>query len=199
MPEAEFFAQFGLLVQREFLDAELCEELRGEMAASPGHPSLVAEHAADAVDENYRRTVSAEVPEATRSAVTSRLEKLRPAVESHFQTQLQGCQPPQFLRYGEGDYFRPHADHESEGADYVTERQVSAIVFLNSESEDAVPGSYSGGALTFFGLMDDPRGDALGFPLLGEEGLLVAFPADLVHSVSPVTRGERYTVVSWFV
>lgn len=199
MPEAEFFVPFGLLIRRGFLEPALCEELRREMAASPGHPSLVAEHAADAVDENYRRTVSAEVSEATRSAVSGRLEQLRPAVANHFDTRLQGCQPPQFLRYGEGDYFRPHADHESEGADYVTERRVSAVVFLNGESEEAVAGSYSGGALTFFGLMDDPRGDAVGFPLLGDEGLLVAFPADLVHSVSPVTRGERYTIVSWFV
>jgi SM-20-related protein len=199
MPEAEFFVPFGLLVQRGFLEADLCEELRREMAAAPGHPSLVAENTADAVDENYRRTVTAQVSEATRSTVSGRLEQLRPTVESHFETPLQGCQPPQFLRYGVGDYFRPHADHESEGADYVTERRVSAVAFLNGQSEDAVPGSYSGGALTFFGLMDDPRGDAVGFPLLGDEGLLVAFPADLVHSVSAVTRGERYTIVSWFV
>src|SRR4051812_11422698 len=104
MPEAEFFVPFGLLVLRGFLEPARCEELRREMAAAPGNPSLVAEEAEDAVDEKYRRTVSAQVSEPTRSAVSSRLEQLRPTVASHFDIPLQGCQPPQFLRYGEGDY-----------------------------------------------------------------------------------------------
>jgi predicted 2-oxoglutarate/Fe(II)-dependent dioxygenase YbiX len=198
MPRADFFVSFGLFAQREFLDAALCEELRREMAAASSHPSTVAEDAADAVDESYRSTVSAEVSDATKSLVRNRLEHLNPMLERHFETSLNGCQPPQFLRYREGDYFRAHADREEEGPEWVTERRVSAVVFLNGESGDSEPGSYSGGALTFFGLMGDPRGDAVGFPLVGEEGLLVAFDANLVHSVTPVTRGERYTIVTWF-
>ena len=54
-------------------------------------------------------------------------------------------------------------------------------------------------SLTFYGLMDDGvSGESVGLPLAGETGLLVAFPSHLVHSVSPVTAGERYTLVSWF-
>jgi len=45
---------------------------------------------------------------------------------------------------------------------------------------------------------DDVSGESVGLPLAGETGLLIAFPAHVVHSVSPVTAGERYTVVSWF-
>jgi SM-20-related protein len=199
MPTADFFIPFGLLIKRDFVEAALCEELRREMAAAPGNPSLVAEETEDTVDQSYRRTVSAQVSEATKSLVTSRLEEFSPNVERHFGTPLTGCQPPQFLRYGEGDYFRPHADHEPEGPDWVTERRISAVVFLNGQSEDPEPGKFSGGALTFFGLMGDPRGDELGFPLQAEEGLLVAFQSDLLHSVTPVKSGERYTIVSWFV
>jgi SM-20-related protein len=198
MPRAEFFVPFGLFAQREFLDAALCEALRREMAAAPGRPSPVAEGAADAVDQSYRKTVSAQVSDATKSLVQSRLEPLKPILERHFGIPLNGCQPPQLLRYRVGDYFRAHADHEAEGPKHVTERRVSAVVFLNGESDDDEPGSYSGGALTFFGLMGDPRGDAVGFPLDGEPGLLVAFHSDLVHSVTPVTRGERFSIVSWF-
>ena len=199
MPKAEFFVPFGLFAQREFLDGALCDELRGEMASAPGRPSPVAEDAADAVDEDYRKTVSAQVSDATESLVRGRLDRVRPSLERHFDTGLKGCQPPQFLRYREGDYFRAHADHEAEGPRHVTERRASAVVFLNGESDDAEPGSYSGGALTFFGLMGDPRGDAVGFPLVGETGLLIAFDSDLVHSVTPITRGERFSIVSWFV
>ena len=71
-------------------------------------------------------------------------------------------------------------------------------MFLNGATPGD-PAGYSGGSLTFFGLMDDsPSGESVGLPLAGETGLLVAFPSHLVHSVSPVTAGERYTLVSWF-
>lgn len=199
MPTADFFIPFGLLIKRDFLDPALCAELRQEMADAPDDASLVGEDTADAVDEAYRKSRSAQVSEATKSLVTGRLEEFSEQVERHFGTPLTGCQPPQFLRYGEGDYFRPHADHEEEGPDWVTERRISAVVFLNGQSEDPEPGKFSGGALTFFGLMGDPRGDELGFPLQAEEGLLVAFQSDLLHSVTPVKSGERYTIVSWFV
>jgi predicted 2-oxoglutarate/Fe(II)-dependent dioxygenase YbiX len=71
-------------------------------------------------------------------------------------------------------------------------------VFLNG-SDAGEPAGYSGGSLTFYGLMDDGAGgESVGLPLAGELGLLVAFPSDLLHSVSPVTAGERYTLVTWF-
>lgn len=199
MPTAELFSSLGLLAKPEFLDAALCNQLRQEMAAAPARPSLVAEDTADAVDENYRKTAAAQVSDATRTMVKSRFEQLRPTVARHFEVPLSGCQSPQFLRYGEGDHFRPHTDHEAEGPDYVTERRVSAVVFLNGESEDGEPDSYGGGSLTFFGLLGDPRGDAVGLPLVGEKGLLVAFQADLLHGVSAVTRGNRYTIVCWYI
>jgi predicted 2-oxoglutarate/Fe(II)-dependent dioxygenase YbiX len=28
--------------------------------------------------------------------------------------------------------------------------------------------------------------------------MLVAFRSDVLHQVSPVTKGERFTIVSWF-
>jgi SM-20-related protein len=198
MPNAEFFAGFGLFARREFFDAALCDELREEIARSPARPSTVAEESADAVDDAYRKTVSAQVSDETRSVVESRLAELRPVLAEHFRIPLEGFQAPQFLLYREGDFFRPHADQEDEAPEYVRERRVSAVIFLNGESDEPKVGTYRGGALTFFGLMGDPRGDAVGFPLLGEKGLLVAFPSGLVHSVAPVTGGERFTIVSWF-
>ena len=107
-------------------------------------------------------------------------------------------QPPQFLLYREGDFFAPPGrQHRSDAPGFVRQRSVSAVVFLNGRRE---PTNYSGGSLTFYGLMDDGvGGESVGLPLAGETGLLVAFPSDLVHAVSPVTAGERYTVVTWFL
>jgi predicted 2-oxoglutarate/Fe(II)-dependent dioxygenase YbiX len=34
--------------------------------------------------------------------------------------------------------------------------------------------------------------------LCGEEGLLVAFRAETLHEVRPVTHGVRFSVVTWF-
>jgi SM-20-related protein len=39
----------------------------------------------------------------------------------------------------------------------------------------------------------------VGLPLVGEGGLLVAFESGTTHSVTPITHGERYTVVTWLV
>ncbi len=41
------------------------------------------------------------------------------------------------------------------------------------------------GALTLYGLFDQPDAETLGFPIEAEEGLLVTFPADVVHEVRP--------------
>jgi predicted 2-oxoglutarate/Fe(II)-dependent dioxygenase YbiX len=38
----------------------------------------------------------------------------------------------------------------------------------------------------------------VGLPLEAEPGLLITFRAEALHAVSPVTHGERRTIVSWF-
>jgi predicted 2-oxoglutarate/Fe(II)-dependent dioxygenase YbiX len=58
--------------------------------------------------------------------------------------------------------------------------------------------NYTGGSLTFYGLFDG-KGKNIGFPLIGQAGLLVAFRSVILHGVTSVTSGERFTVVSWFV
>src|SRR5205085_9991991 len=70
-------------------------------------------------------------------------------------------------------------------------RRVSIVIFLNA-------GDYEGGALTFYGLVDDPSWKTFGFALEATPGLLVAFPSHVRHEVTPVTAGDRYTVVDWF-
>jgi predicted 2-oxoglutarate/Fe(II)-dependent dioxygenase YbiX len=75
---------------------------------------------------------------------------------------------------------------------------VAAVIFLNGEGDPSVSAGYRGGALTLDGLFEQPAAETLAFPLEAEEGLLVTFPADVMHEVRPVEAGERYTVVTWF-
>jgi predicted 2-oxoglutarate/Fe(II)-dependent dioxygenase YbiX len=194
VPEAAFFTRFGIFADHEFLDAATCARVVAEMRQRGGRQatvSLSGEH----VDEDYRRTTLVDISDETRALVEDRIRAALPAIARHFDEQLGDIERAQFLLYREGDHFRRHTDsHRDRQSPEVTPRRISAVVFLNAEGPADRPDSYGGGQLTFYGLM----GDRLGLPLAGRPGLLVAFRSDLVHAVTPVTHGERCTVVSWF-
>lgn len=160
--------------------------------------TVAASEAGDAVDESQRRTKFAEVSDETYADVETRFDALRPKLADHFRVELAGSQPPQFLVYEEGDFFGAHRDNTSErdAPEHARQRLLSAVVFLNEASEEPRADAYGGGALSFYGLLAG-RPD-VGLPLDAEPGLLVAFRSEVPHGVSPVTHGERYTIVSWF-
>jgi PKHD-type hydroxylase len=197
---ADFFRNFGLYVAPEFFDGDLCARLRAEARGAAADPATVRKRAADyEVDEQIRRTQLARVSETTEALVEQRLLALKGTLDRHFGVTTTGIRWPQFLVYREGDFFRPHADSstDEDAPPIATRRRVSIVIFLNGEGNSPDEDSYSGGSLTFYGLMDDARAADRGFPLTGEAGLLVAFPSSYVHSVTPVTRGTRFTIVSW--
>jgi SM-20-related protein len=116
------------------------------------------------------------------------------AAEAHFGSGLKELEEPQFLRYEAGDYFVAHQDGNTGMLrSEQEERKVSAVIFLNSQSEAPGPGTYGGGSLLFH-----PRGAAEPFRLTAEGGTLVAFRAETTHEVEPVTHGERFTIACWY-
>jgi hypothetical protein len=81
------------------------------------------------------------------------------------------------LKYGQGQQFTNHIDdHPS------YHRRVSTVYYLND--------NYTGGEINFprFNITFKPKANQM-----------IVFPSTYVynHSVSPVTEGERYAVVSW--
>jgi sRNA-binding regulator protein Hfq len=81
------------------------------------------------------------------------------------------------LKYGEGQQFTNHIDdHPS------YHRRISTVYYLNE--------NYTGGEINF------PR---FNVTLKPKANQMIVFPSTYVynHSVSPVTSGERYAVVSW--
>lgn len=81
------------------------------------------------------------------------------------------------LKYGEGQQFTNHIDdHPS------YHRRISTVYYLND--------NYTGGEINF------PR---FNVTLKPKANQMIVFPSTYVynHSVSPVTSGERYAVVSW--
>jgi SM-20-related protein len=167
---------------------------------SAATPSPVELRGVSLVDESIRKTSHSLVSESTVSYIENRLLAIWPDLEQHFNVKLTAYEQPYFARYGVGAFFRPHADSgaTAESPERVRARKVTVVIFLNGASEEVGPDSYGGGALTFYGLIDDPVWKPMGFPLIGETGLLIAFRAETIHEVAPITHGERYTILSRF-
>ena len=197
--DPSFFARFGLYVMPGFLDEETCRQVREAMEKAQQVEATVEDEGKLEVDRSHRKTRVAKVAPETTSLVRERLNGLRETLAGHFDLPLGECEKPQFLVYEEGDFFRPHMDSSDKDSDDASGRRVSAVIFLNEASAEPGSDSYGGGSLSFYGLLqDDPKGQGVGLPLVGSPGSLVAFPSHLIHGVTPVTHGRRYTIASWF-
>jgi SM-20-related protein len=111
-------------------------------------------------------------------------------LENHFGVELNELEEPQFLHYRPGDFFVAHQDGNTPLIrDETLARKGSVIIFLNDQGE-----GYEGGSLVMHGKYPDweYRQDAT-----AAAGTLIAFRSETTHEVLPVTRGERFTIVSW--
>jgi SM-20-related protein len=201
MTKSDFYSSLGLFVEKNFFDTKLCERIRREMNTARGDPAGVIKMDKVLYDEKVRKTKQQNVSQDTLTFVKKRMSERKPLLESHFGKVLRGYQDPVFLYYRKGDFFLPHYDKgiKPENPKEVRDREVSVVVFLNSEAENTDENSYWGGSLRLYGLRDDPLFKSHGFQIIGKTGMLLAFRSDILHEVTPVKEGERYTVVSWFV
>jgi len=184
-----------LFVERGFLDPAALDELFAAVRASQGRPATVYGRGdSGAVDERVRRTTRVSPPPEVEELVKRLLLSRRRAAEERFGLTLKELEEPQFLRYGPGDYFVAHQDGNtgllrSERED----RKVSAVIFLNTQTETPAPEAYGGGTLVFH-----PRATPERLRFAGEAGTLLLFRAETTHEVEPVTHGERFTIASWY-
>jgi len=202
LPVAESGARFGLFRVEGFFDARTCEQIIAEMRSAWGGPATVyREGASSPVDESLRKTTRRMLSLETTEFVRQQLLTCIGEVERHFQVVLSDCESPQFLYYKKGDFFVPHQDGNTEQLqfDHLRVRRISVVIFLSRQSAQPTPGAYCGGSLAFYDSEADPRRKELGFQLAGEPGLLVAFRAETTHEVTPVTHGERYSIVCWYM
>jgi SM-20-related protein len=200
MPGSRLFEQLGLFVVPNFLESFAGIELCRAMEQAPAEKALVARaDGVECLDEESRKVESSILPKEARSQLKARFRELAPALAEHFGCSILGCESPTYLIYKEGDFFKPHTDG---GGDQVRHeirlRRVSAVLFLNRQSQEPAEGAYGGGKLTFYGLLDGPQWEKCGLSLEAEAGLLVAFPSTQFHEVTPVSHGKRFTIVTWF-
>ena len=111
-------------------------------------------------------------------------------VNPHFAVSIRDFEKPQLLVYGPGGHHKPHIDGEGK---YINaqgdevwrkslDRDLSVVYFLND--------AFEGGELIF---------PALGLAIKPQAGSMVCFPSshEYLHGVSPVTAGQRISLVTW--
>jgi PKHD-type hydroxylase len=81
--------------------------------------------------------------------------------------------------YKEGDFHEWHVDI---GIGEASKRKLTVVVFLSSEED------YEGGKLVW----NPPSKE-----IPQRQGSVLVFPPYILHRVEPVTKGKRYSLISW--
>jgi SM-20-related protein len=182
---------------KSFLSPAECADLRAELRQAAGSQATVlGQDPGGAVKPLVRRSTRMSMPAYAAEQITARLMQQTGALEQRFGRALSSCEPPQFLRYLQGDFFVAHQDGNTPLIhDDSRFRKVSAVIFLSALSQASGPDSYGGGTLVLHGPYS---GTDLRVPLTPAPGTLICFRAETTHEVLPVTHGERFTIVSWY-
>jgi predicted 2-oxoglutarate/Fe(II)-dependent dioxygenase YbiX len=162
------------------------------MDGGAADPAEILEDAIEHQD-HVRRTLSFEVDRGTLGRVEARMDDARAQLEEITGMSLGVREGTGFLRYLPGGFYRPHRDKGDLPAwPGAAHRQLSVVVFLNSARDGGDPEGFTGGVLRLYPDGHDP------IDIVPVEGLLVAFPATVLHEVTRVGDAVRDAVVDWF-
>ena len=187
-----------LFFDTRFLEPDACREIVAEMKASPADAATVyGRTTSGVVEQNVRQTLRIRPSTSTIDFVTQRFLACRQTLEKRFAITVSTLEDPQFLHYREGDFFVAHQDGNTGMLRLDTElRRISLVLFLSRETQTPEPDAHCGGSFLFSSFRP---GEADGhFHAIGRPGTLLAFRSEMTHEVTPVTHGERYSIVSWF-
>jgi predicted 2-oxoglutarate/Fe(II)-dependent dioxygenase YbiX len=193
-------SMLGIRIFSEAFEKELIDDLVtsiGKSATKPARVNNSATGFAPAVAEEIRRTQEVKVPMDLKQRFAHAID----TVMLGLHPSLVRVEAITYLQYGIGDMFRAHRDRGADvtdpTAEYLRRRSVSVVVFLNDQQTSIQDGQYEGGSLLFRGLSGHGFEDmAFGPPQ--RRGVLVTFPSDVVHEVTPVDSGSRLTVVGFY-
>jgi PKHD-type hydroxylase len=138
------------------------------------------------IDENYRLSKISWVPinNETRWIYQKFTDCINEVNDNFFKYDLTRIEKLQFTQYygNEKGFYSKHIDSMF---DNTTDNRKLSVVMQLSDSEE-----YEGGELKLF-----IGNNALSIPK--EKGLITFFPSHTLHECTPVTSGERYTLVGW--
>ena len=141
--------------------------------------------------DDVRRATYIDVADDVLADFESRLDARRDAIGAFFGISLSVREGAGFVRYRDGGFYLPHRDRATLPSwPDAARRAIAVVVFLNSSRDADAGGDFTGGLLK---LLEEPAED-----VTPRQGMLVAFPADLLHEVTVVQGGTRDAVVDWF-
>lgn len=147
-----------------------------------------AGHMKDAQGQDYvapnvrQSSISFIRPEALGSIAVDLIDRICSLNDNVFRAEFDGRFQFQFASYdgSKAEFINWHVDDPLWDGNWRG-KKVTMVTQLSA------PADYDGGVLELQGRPPTKR----------EQGLTVAFPAFLMHRVTPVTRGMRYSLVTW--
>jgi PKHD-type hydroxylase len=119
--------------------------------------------------------------------------------QSGWKYDIRAAEPVQITRYEKDGFYNFHRDGKSDNLGAYNEpenkfthgnvRKLSMSIILN--------GDYEGGGFEFVALNKETSN--IYTPDFSKLGSVMVFPSFMMHRVKPVTKGTRYSLVSWFV
>jgi len=195
VPTARLLQKLGIFVVEDFLSSshcnKLCKEIEGAKKSAAGTFSERTQ--AETLNHRIRKNQYGAVSEHTHTEVTSKIRSIKGDLETFFDTSLaHEFELPKYLKYSKGDFFAPHTDDQ-------LNRKINISVNLNSQDAQDSDFVYEGGKLQFYGLITHGQFANRGISAPSNVGSLFAYPVDLVHEVTPVLSGARFSIVSRFL
>jgi predicted 2-oxoglutarate/Fe(II)-dependent dioxygenase YbiX len=192
---AEVLHYAGAIAVPGALDPRICAGLIGEMREMPARvtspispETMKREH-----DPSFVRSKTLVPSPFAQAVVELAIARHTASLAAFFARPLELNTELHFLTYGPGGFIKPHCDllEGDHVLEKIRERVVVFTLFLN--------GAAGPGRDTFEG------GDFVLHPSAAERivipcvpGMLIAFRAEVVHSVREVTAGSRHAVTGWF-
>ena len=160
---------------------EECQQIKDYAKLLPNLPAKVD----DGEISDYKRKCivkGIDVNEFTFWFIERIMNFVKHADQLYYHYDVVGLEKGQFLEYNESDHFYWHMDSSSIYKPFF-KRKLSIIVFLSN------PVDYEGGKLEI------TPAEKNNIP--GEQGYMIIFPSYKTHRVTPVTKGNRCTLVTW--
>ncbi len=162
-----------------FLSADECAAVIAKAQRSQRFEGTVGE-AGEAAAPIRRSDIHFFYPDKESDWLFARLDAVVAHLNKEYRFALQGFyEGVQVASYEGGGHYNWHMDL---GTEFASVRKLSLSVQLSSASD------YDDGELEFMHTGDCASRD---------QGSLIAFPSYMVHRVRPVTRGTRWSLVSW--
>jgi PKHD-type hydroxylase len=165
-----------------YFSVDECQKIISLCANMPFRSGDILENPSKESPSVRKTDITRLVPDNNTLWIYEKIMRVVSGMNKYYQYDISTIEPIQIGRYAEGGFYNWHMDIGMGGASL---RKLSVTVQL-SETH-----AYEGGELQFrnFKLNES----------LKDIGSMIVFPSYLLHRVTPVTKGERWSLVAWIL